>query len=49
LDHPSREDENGWDHVVPLSRQALAILRRAQQMTGNRRYVFACAKDSAAV
>jgi len=36
-------------HVVPLSRQALAILRRAQQMTGNRRYVFACAKDSAAV
>ncbi|GLR89743.1 tyrosine-type recombinase/integrase [Bradyrhizobium iriomotense] len=36
----------GWDHVVPLSRQALAILRRVQQINGHRRYVFACAKDA---
>ncbi|WP_439373057.1 tyrosine-type recombinase/integrase [Bradyrhizobium sp. DASA03120] len=36
----------GWDHVVPLSRQALAILRRVQHVNGNRRYVFACAKDA---
>jgi integrase len=37
--------KTGWDHVVPLSRQALAILRRVQNTTGNRRYVFACADD----
>jgi integrase len=43
---PAAKMKNGWDHVVPLSRQALAILRRVQQMTGNRRYVFACAKDA---
>ncbi|WFU40343.1 tyrosine-type recombinase/integrase [Bradyrhizobium sp. CB82] len=36
----------GWDHVIPLWRQALAILRRVQQINGHRRYVFACAKDA---
>jgi integrase len=43
---PAAKMKTGWDHVVPLSWQALAILRRVQQITGNRRYVFACAKDA---
>ncbi|VIO79239.1 Prophage integrase IntA [Bradyrhizobium ivorense] len=43
---PATKMKNGWDHVVPLSRQALAILKRVQHITGNRRYVFACAKDA---
>jgi integrase len=42
---PASKMKTGWDHVVPLSRQALAILRRVQNTTGNRRYVFACADD----
>jgi hypothetical protein len=32
-----------WDHVVPLSRQALAILRSVQKLTGHRR-TMRCAK-----
>ncbi|WP_027528687.1 hypothetical protein [Bradyrhizobium sp. Ec3.3] len=32
--------------MVPLSRQVLAILQRVQQINGDRRYVFACAKDA---
>jgi hypothetical protein len=36
----------GWDHVVPLLRQALAILRNVQKLTGHRRYVFSCSKDA---
>ena len=43
---PAVKMKTGWDHVVPLSRQALAILRLVQQITGNRRYVFACAQDA---
>jgi integrase len=43
---PAAKMKTGWDHVVPLSRQALVILRRVQKITGNRRYVFACAKDA---
>jgi integrase len=35
-----------WDHVVPLSRQALAILRSVQKLTGHRRYAFPCSKDA---
>jgi integrase len=33
------------EHVVPLSRQALAILREVRALTGDRRYVFSCSKD----
>jgi integrase len=33
------------DHVVPLSRQALEILKAVQEVTGNRRYIFSCADD----
>jgi len=29
-----------------LSRQALAILRSVQKLTGHRRYVFSCSKDA---
>ncbi|MDA9497688.1 tyrosine-type recombinase/integrase [Bradyrhizobium sp. CCBAU 11357] len=43
---PAAKMKTGWDHVVPLSRQTLAILQRVQRITGNRRYVFACAKDA---
>lgn len=32
--------ENGQPHVVPLARQALAILRELQPLTGSGRYVF---------
>jgi integrase len=32
-------------HVVPLSRQAIAIIERVKKRTGNRRYVFSCAGD----
>jgi integrase len=38
--------KTGWDHAVPLSRQALAILRSVQKLTGHRRYVFSCSKDA---
>ena len=31
-------------HLVPLSRQAVAILRELQPLTGNGRYVFPCAR-----
>jgi integrase len=33
------------EHVVPLSRQALALLRQVQALTGQRRYVFSCSRD----
>jgi integrase len=42
---PAVKMKTGWDHVVPLSRQAIAILERVQKITGNRRYVFSCAND----
>ena len=37
---PATKMKTGWDHVVPLSRQALAILRNIQKLTGHRRYAF---------
>lgn len=43
---PAAKMKTGWDHVVPLSRQAVAILRRVQKLTGARRYTFSCSKDS---
>ena len=42
---PAVKMKTGWDHVVPLSRQAMAILERVQKITGNRGYVFSCADD----
>ena len=35
-----REDEDGLDHIVPLSKQALAILDDLKSMTGHGRYVL---------
>jgi integrase len=43
---PAAKMKTGWDHVVPLSRQALAILRNVQKLTGHRRYAFSCSKDA---
>jgi integrase len=43
---PAAKMKNGWDHVVPLSRQALALLRSAHKLTGHRRYAFSCLKDT---
>ncbi len=43
---PATKMKTGWDHVVPLSRQALAILRRVQKLTGHRRHAFSCSKDA---
>lgn len=34
------------EHVVPLSRQALAILEQMKRLTGRRQFVFSCSKDS---
>jgi len=33
-------------HIVPLARQALAILRALQPLTGNGRYVFPCERGA---
>ncbi|MGH8354273.1 MAG: tyrosine-type recombinase/integrase [Pseudomonas sp.] len=34
------------DHLVPLSRQAVDVLRELKPLTGRRRYVFPCARGS---
>ena len=43
---PALKMKTGWDHVAPLSRQALAILSSVQKLTGHRRYAFSCSKDA---
>jgi integrase len=40
---PKRKDD---PHFVPLSRQAVAILRQVQELTGERQYVFSCNQDA---
>jgi integrase len=37
--------KTGTEHIVPLSRQALAILREIQSLTGNGQYVFPSARS----
>ncbi|QNN66262.1 tyrosine-type recombinase/integrase [Sphingomonas rhizophila] len=37
---PAEKMKMRRDHAVPLSKQAVAILREAQALTGNQRYVF---------
>ncbi len=39
------EKINGQPHVVPLPRQALAVLRDLQKLTGDREYVFPGLRD----
>jgi integrase len=33
------------EHIVPLSRQAVAILKQVKALTGHRSFVFSCSKD----
>jgi integrase len=40
-----REKVNGKSHLVPLSTQAVRILKAVQQLTGEGRYVFPGARD----
>lgn len=42
---PKEKMKMKWDHVVPLSRQALAILKAVHELTGQRRYVFSTYTD----
>jgi integrase len=41
----SRMKKREGEHWVPLSRQALAILKKIHNINGNRQYVFALGKD----
>jgi integrase len=42
---PGEKMKMDKDHVVPLARQALDILKAVRQLTGNRRYIFSCTDD----
>jgi integrase len=42
---PASKMKTGYDHIIPLSRQAMAIIDRVRKITGNYRYVFACGED----
>ncbi|MEI6213376.1 MAG: integrase arm-type DNA-binding domain-containing protein [Desulfuromonadales bacterium] len=42
-----KEERKGEKHLVPLSRQAVEILKGIQQLTGSGRYVFPCARSVA--
>jgi integrase len=41
---PQRKDD---PHLVPLSQQAVAILRQVKELTGERQYAFSCGQDEA--
>ncbi|WP_426196217.1 tyrosine-type recombinase/integrase [Massilia sp. DWR3-1-1] len=43
---PAAKMKMSSDHIVPLSKQALAILNRMQPMTGTERYVFPSIRTS---
>jgi integrase len=42
---PAAKMKMDKEHVVPLSRQALEILKAVHELTGNRRYIFSCRRD----
>jgi integrase len=42
---PAEKMKMEHEHVVPLSRQAVAILEEMGKLTGQRRFVFSCSKD----
>jgi integrase len=42
---PAEKMKMEREHVVPLSRQAVAILRQVHKLTGHRRHVFSCSRD----
>lgn len=39
--------KTGVPHIVPLSKQAISILRELKPLTGDGRYVFPCARSKA--
>lgn len=41
---PPEKMKTGARHIVPLSRQAVAVIRELQPLTGSGRYVFPCAR-----
>jgi integrase len=43
----TKEDRRGEKHLVPLSTQAVTILKELQALTGQSRYVFPCARSFA--
>ena len=43
---PAEKMKMGMPHVVPLSRQAMAILEELHLLTGRGRYVFPCARGA---
>jgi len=42
---PAEKMKMKYEHVVPLSRQALAILEQVKRLTGQRQFVFSCSSD----
>jgi integrase len=42
---PAEKMKMRHQHVVPLSRQAVALLRQVHALTGHRRFVFSCSQD----
>ena len=42
---PAEKMKMKHEHVVPLSRQAVALLRQVHALTGHRRFVFSCSQD----
>jgi integrase len=46
---PGRRMKAGLDHIVPLSKQALAILQELHQLTGHGRFMFPSMRSEARV
>jgi integrase len=42
---PAEKMKMEHEHVVPLSRQAVALLEDACQLTGHCQFVFSCSQD----
>jgi integrase len=42
---PAEKMKMKHEHVVPLSLQALALLKQVKALTGGRRFVFSCSRD----
>jgi integrase len=42
---PAEKMKMKHDHIVPLSRQAIALLEEVRALTGDRKYVFSCSRD----
>jgi integrase len=42
---PAEKMKMEHEHVVPLSRQAVALLEEVRKLTGHRQFVFSCSQD----